>query len=83
MILTVLCKVVDNFGDIGVAWRLCRKLKANPSNPDINLLVDNLDSFQKINQSVDPLKDIQLIENINVYNVITNLCISRLFCYNR
>lgn len=74
MILTVLCKVVDNFGDIGVAWRLCRKLKANPSNPDINLLVDNLDAFQKINHSVDSVKDIQLIENINVYNWNSSLC---------
>lgn len=74
MILTVLCKVVDNFGDIGVAWRLCKKLKTNSENPEINLIVDNLDSFQKINQTIDSSKDFQTVEGIKIYNWNAKLC---------
>ena len=48
MYLTVLCKVVDNFGDIGVAWRLCRRLAKIQSKYKICLVVDDLEAFAKI-----------------------------------
>ena len=48
MNITVLCKVVDNFGDIGVAWRLCRRLAKIQSKYKICLIVDDLESFSKI-----------------------------------
>ncbi len=48
MYITVLCKVVDNFGDIGVAWRLCRRLAEIQSKYKICLVVDDLESFSKI-----------------------------------
>ena len=48
MQITVLCKVVDNFGDIGVAWRLCRRLAKIQSKYKISLLVDDLEAFSKI-----------------------------------
>ncbi len=48
MYITVLCKVVDNFGDIGVAWRLCRRLAEIQSKYKICLIVDDLESFSKI-----------------------------------
>ena len=48
MYITVLCKVVDNFGDIGVAWRLCRRLAKIQSKYKICLIVDDLESFSKI-----------------------------------
>ena len=48
MYITVLCKVVDNYGDIGVAWRMCRRLKKlNPQNT-ISLIVDDFETFSKI-----------------------------------
>ena len=52
MYITVLCKVVDNFGDIGVAWRLCRRLSKIQSKYKICLVVDDLESFSKIENSV-------------------------------
>ena len=52
MYITVLCKVVDNFGDIGVAWRLCRRLAKIQSKYKICLVVDDLESFSKIESSV-------------------------------
>ncbi len=48
MQITVLCKVVDNFGDIGVAWRLCRRLAKIQSKYKICLVVDDWESFSKI-----------------------------------
>ncbi len=48
MYITVLCKVVDNFGDIGVAWRLCRRLAKIQSKYKICLIVDDWEAFSKI-----------------------------------
>ena len=48
MYITVLCKVVDNFGDIGVAWRLCRRLAKIQSKYKICLVVDDWEAFSKI-----------------------------------
>ena len=52
MYITILCKVVDNFGDIGVAWRLCRRLAKIQSKYEICLVVDDLEAFAKIENSV-------------------------------
>ena len=52
MYITILCKVVDNFGDIGVAWRLCRRLAKIQSKYKICLVVDDLDAFSKIESNV-------------------------------
>ena len=48
MYITVLCKVVDNYGDIGTAWRLCRRLAQIQSDYKICLVVDDMDAFAKI-----------------------------------
>lgn len=72
MQITVLCKVVDNFGDIGVVWRLCcqlsNQIKKENLTSKINLIVDDLASFNKICNSVDFSKSFQVIDEINVYN---------------
>ena len=49
MELTILCKVIDNFGDIGVAWRMAKRFvdltkKDNPVkdlDSKINLLEEH------------------------------------------
>ena len=48
MYITVLCRVVDNFGDIGVAWRLCRRLAKIQSQYKICLVVDDMNAFNII-----------------------------------
>ena len=72
MPITVLCKVVDNFGDIGVVWRLCcqlsNQIKKENLTSKINLIVDDLASFNKICNSVDANKSFQIVENINIFN---------------
>lgn len=67
MEITVLCKVVDNFGDIGVCWRLARKLKRIAPSNEINLIVDDLDSFSKICGTVNPAVSLQVIDDIKIY----------------
>ena len=68
MYITVLCKVVDNYGDIGVCWRMCRRLKKlNPQNI-ISLIVDNLVSFNRICDSIDVEAAFQNVQGVDVYN---------------
>ncbi len=68
MQITVLCKVVDNFGDIGVAWRLCRRLAKIQSKYKICLVVDDLEAFSKIESSVPvTTKQSILIDRIEIF----------------
>lgn len=45
--LALFCKVVDNYGDIGICWRLARQL-AQEHGIAVTLWVDDLPSFQRI-----------------------------------
>ena len=72
--ITILCKVVDNFGDIGVVYRLARALSelknTRPDFPDIKLriIVDNLKSFSLLEPKIAPEKDFQKCNNWEIYN---------------
>lgn len=68
MEITILCKVVDNFGDIGVNWRLAKKLKKINSENKINLICDNLSSFKKICDQVNIDLPLQTVCDIDVYD---------------
>lgn len=46
--ITILCKVVDNFGDIGFVYRLAKNLRKINPRYKIRLVVNDLNSFQKI-----------------------------------
>ena len=48
----IFCSVVDNYGDIGVCWRLARQL-ANEHDIDVRLWVDDLRSFGKLCPELD------------------------------
>ncbi|MCQ2584282.1 MAG: elongation factor P maturation arginine rhamnosyltransferase EarP [Treponema sp.] len=59
--ITILADIVDNFGDIGVAWRLCRNIFRNQAagenpkqNISIRLVTNSLSSFAKINNQINP-----------------------------
>jgi uncharacterized repeat protein (TIGR03837 family) len=45
--LAIFCKVVDNYGDIGICWRLARQLELE-HDVEVTLWVDDLASFQRI-----------------------------------
>ncbi|MBE6353797.1 MAG: elongation factor P maturation arginine rhamnosyltransferase EarP [Treponema sp.] len=58
--ILLLCRVVDNYGDIGFVYRLSRSLsELYPEDYELTLAVSNLDSFSKLCPSVSPDKSIQ------------------------
>lgn len=59
----IFCTVVDNYGDIGVTWRLARQL-ANEYQQPVRLWVDDLHSFQRLCPALDPALSEQQIDNV-------------------
>ncbi|SFV08401.1 elongation factor P maturation arginine rhamnosyltransferase EarP [Pseudoduganella namucuonensis] len=56
--LALFCKVVDNYGDIGICWRLARQLH-NEHGIAVTLWVDDLQTFQRICPEVDTAAEFQ------------------------
>lgn len=61
----IFCTVVDNYGDIGVTWRLAKQM-ANEYRIPVNLWVDDLASFSHILPTLDPLKAVQSFNGVNI-----------------
>lgn len=57
--IMILCKVVDNYGDIGVAYRLAKALSDINPSLSITLVCSNLKSFALMARGIDPSKKIQ------------------------
>jgi len=62
----IFCAVVDNYGDIGVTWRLARQL-AEEYQLDINLWVDDLNSFSHILPALTPDKRSQTFNRVTIH----------------
>lgn len=65
MVWDIFCTVIDNYGDIGVAWRLARQLAAEHHVP-VRLWVDDLASFRRIRPEIDPAREIQHLSGVEV-----------------
>ncbi len=63
--LALFCKVVDNFGDIGICWRLARQLQQE-HGIEVTLWVDDLLSFQRLCPEVRPELAVQHINGIRI-----------------
>jgi uncharacterized repeat protein (TIGR03837 family) len=61
----IFCNVVDNYGDIGVAWRLARQL-AVEHGLGVRLWVDDLHTLARLRPGVDPLEIIQSCEGVEL-----------------
>lgn len=59
------CRVVDNFGDIGVCWRLARQL-ANEHGLEVRLWVDDLAAFKRICPEIEPDRLAQRCRNVDI-----------------
>jgi len=59
------CAVIDNFGDIGVCWRLARQL-AHEHDWQVRLFVDDLHAFQKLCPALDTSRATQSVEGVLV-----------------
>jgi uncharacterized repeat protein (TIGR03837 family) len=63
--LAIFCKVVDNYGDIGICWRLARQLHIE-HGLDVTLWVDDLQSFQRICPEVTLEVEVQQVAGVAV-----------------
>lgn len=61
----IFCKVVDNFGDIGVCWRLARQLQSE-HDFQIRLWIDDLDAAQKIIFGLNIAETSQVCDEITI-----------------
>ncbi|HEV8520130.1 MAG TPA: elongation factor P maturation arginine rhamnosyltransferase EarP [Burkholderiales bacterium] len=61
----IFCSVVDNFGDIGVCWRLARQLSSELGQ-SVRLWVDDLARFRCLCAEVDPARASQYIAEVEV-----------------
>lgn len=62
----IFCNVVDNYGDIGVCWRLARQLIAE-HGCRVRLWVNELAAFQRICPEIDPQAPIQHVGGVEVH----------------
>ena len=63
--LAIFCKVVDNYGDIGICWRLARQLHGE-HGVAVTLWVDDLASFRRICPEVDVAAATQTVAGVAV-----------------
>lgn len=65
--LVIFCKVVDNFGDIGICWRLARQLR-HEHGLAVSLWVDDLSSFRRICPEVVPASELQQVQGVEIHH---------------
>jgi uncharacterized repeat protein (TIGR03837 family) len=61
----IFCTVIDNYGDIGVTWRLARQLAREHGVP-VRLWVDDLAAFSRIRPEIDPERDTQRLDGVEI-----------------
>ena len=59
------CRVVDNYGDGGVCWRLARQL-ASEHGLVVTLWIDDVASLARIEPALDPRRDYQVARSVRV-----------------
>ena len=61
----IFCRVIDNYGDIGICWRLARQL-ASEHQYRVRLWVDDLPSLQPLCPSTSPSHSQQFIQGVEI-----------------
>lgn len=64
----IFCRVIDNYGDIGVSWRLARQL-ANECGAEVRLWVDDLHSLRALCPEVDASMVAQPVQGVSVFRL--------------
>lgn len=60
------CRVVDNYGDAGVCWRLARELVAG-HGIDVALRIDRLEALARIEPALDAARAVQRVAGVAVH----------------
>ena len=61
----IFCRVVDNYGDVGVSWRLARQV-AREHGKRVRLWLDDLTVLAKLRPEIDAARDEQELEGVEV-----------------
>jgi len=61
----IFCRVVDNYGDVGVSWRLARAL-ARERGKDVRLWLDDVGVLARLRPDVESTTDGQRLEGVEV-----------------
>lgn len=72
----IFCRVIDNFGDIGVCWRLARQL-VNEHNLLVRLWVDDLSSLKMMHPDLDLTHDVQWHAGVEIRHWLGNSAVDR------
>jgi len=72
----IFCRVIDNYGDIGVCWRLARQL-ANEHGKHVRLWLDDLNSLQPLCPAIDPALARQSCSSVEIIHWTENPRIDR------
>jgi uncharacterized repeat protein (TIGR03837 family) len=64
----IFCRVVDNYGDVGVSWRLARQL-AREHRKQVRLWLDDLTVLAKLRPEIDPAYDTQRLDGVEVARI--------------
>jgi len=59
------CRIVDNYGDAGVCWRLARELAAE-HGLDVVLFIDDVTTLARIEPAIDPRRVAQRVGGVAV-----------------
>jgi uncharacterized repeat protein (TIGR03837 family) len=84
----IFCTVIDNYGDIGITWRLARQL-ALEHGLTVRLWVDDLESFHHICPEIRPNLNEQTFAGVEIHRWLTpfpdikpgNVVIEALACH--
>ena len=68
----IFCRVIDNFGDIGVCWRLAKQL-AHERGLQVRLYVDDLNVAKQLIPKLDVAQQIQLVEHVSIQHWQTEM----------
>ncbi|MBS1188882.1 MAG: earP [Rhodocyclaceae bacterium] len=61
----IFCRVIDNFGDIGVCWRLARQLSSE-HGCKVRLWVDDMNTLAPLCPALDPRLAAQTVEGVEI-----------------
>lgn len=61
----IFCRIVDNFGDIGVCWRLAKQLEHEHAI-NVRLWIDDLNIARQLIAALDTAQRVQRVDNITI-----------------
>ncbi len=70
----IFCRVIDNYGDIGICWRLARQLVAEHGR-HVRLWVDDLASLRPICPTINPSFAMQSVQGVEIRRWSTEISV--------